>query len=112
MAKDFSFPFYGYLNPLNATQKAKKSKEGFEVEPENRTRDLPHRSPRTNQLRQSVLLKGLKTEGLTPQLATANRNMSMNPDLKLIFSLLAKEANSLWWLFIVFKGFLIEAGFF
>lgn len=112
MAKDFSFPFYGYLNPLNATQKAKKSKEGFEVEPENRTQDLPHRSPRTNQLRQSVLLKGLRTEGLTPQLATANRNMSMNPDLKLIFSLLAKEANSLWWLFIVFKGFLMEAGFF
>ena len=32
---------YGYLNLLKAIQKGKKSSEGFEVTPGNRTRDFP-----------------------------------------------------------------------
>ena len=42
-----SFLFYGYLNLLKAAQKGKKSKEGYEVEPENQTWDLPYRRPHT-----------------------------------------------------------------
>ena len=36
--------------------------------------------------------RGLKTEGLTPQLATANRNTSMNPDLKFHFQFTSKRS--------------------
>ena len=35
---------------------------------------------------------GLRTEGLTPQLVTANRNTSMNPDLKLNFQFTSKRS--------------------
>ena len=46
-----SAPFYGYLKLLKATRTpGKKSKEGFEVTPGNRIRDLPHRMPHNNQL--------------------------------------------------------------
>ena len=34
---------YGYLKLLKATRKGKKSKQGFELTPGNRSRDLPHR---------------------------------------------------------------------
>ena len=33
---------YGYLKLLKATRKGKKSKQGFELTPGNRSRDLPH----------------------------------------------------------------------
>jgi len=44
-----SAPFYGYLKLIKATRKGKKSKQGCGVTG-NRTRDLSHRRPRTNQL--------------------------------------------------------------
>ena len=44
-----SAPIYRYLKlHVHCTGKGEKSKEGFEVTPENRTWDLLHRRPRTN----------------------------------------------------------------
>ena len=56
-----SSPSVPSLTPLKATRKGKKSVEGFEVTPGNRTRDLPHKTPRThtNQLQQLTALQQL-----------------------------------------------------
>ena len=51
-----SSPSVHSLTPLKATRKGKKSIEGFEVSPGNRTRDHPHKTLHTytNQLQQQL----------------------------------------------------------